>query len=241
MRVFDPVVIIPPRPIRHKVYRCDREFILEPIEKLFVLSQRRFGVVKMFGEECLIYDCNEFGELTLAQKKTTRLQKRQDRGGQSQNRIARLRVEQITQFLKDCAEKITDTYTEEGVCTIQALLVVGNGFKKHELLQHFTLPVPLTVQSIDFEDDISGAIREMIDSERSAEDRKVNVQIAELIRTSPDLLCFGDEIRALDAEFKLKLIYTARNDSTKYNAEVVFAEVGQYRSVGVRYYTEDST
>jgi peptide subunit release factor 1 (eRF1) len=219
--VFDTVVFSPPRPIKKFIYWCGKDFITEPIEELYKEPIERYGILKVFGEETVVQISNEFGEVKTIDVKTTKLQKRQDRGGQSQNRIARLRLETIHNYLKSAAEKATAAFVSEGVPNVNAILVVGSGLKKEQILEYLNIKVPIYVKTINLTEDYSNYIFEMIaEVGKNKETRELN-EVLELMAKTPDLLLFGDEV----------------NDDTvkkKYTGKLVLGRFGGV--VGVKYY-----
>ena len=98
--MFSPVIITPPKPINKFIYYCGKKFILEPIYDLFKTADTIYGVVEIYGEEYYISTLNNLKEFNTIYKGGTKLQKRQNRGGQSQNRIARLRLETVHIYLQ---------------------------------------------------------------------------------------------------------------------------------------------
>jgi hypothetical protein len=147
--IFDPVILSPPRKIEKFMYHCGKHFLVEPIEDLFKTSEKTFGILQVFGEETIVQICDEYLALKTLDVKTTKLQKRQDRGGQSQNRIARLRLETIHNYLKSAGEKAEHAYLTNGLPNIEALLIVGPGLKKEQILNYINIPVEKFICSID--------------------------------------------------------------------------------------------
>lgn len=197
--IFDPVVLTPPRKIEKFMYHCGKHFLIEPIEDLFKTAHKRFGILQVFGEETIVQVCDEYLDIKTLDCKTTKLQKRQDRGGQSQNRIARLRLETIHNYLKSAGEKAEHAYLTNGLPNIEALLIIGPGMKKEQILNYINIPVEKFIYSIDKPNtNITIYINEMITSTTSTHDEKHISYIEDLINRSPELITFG-QIETLTA------------------------------------------
>lgn len=218
---FDTVIFCPPRPIKKFIYWCGREFITDPVAELYREPTERYGILKVFGEETTVQISNEFGEVRTVDVKTTRLQKRQDRGGQSQNRIARLRLETIHNYLKSAAEKAASAFVSDGVPNVNAILVVGAGLKKEQLLEYLDIKVPIFVRTINIGEDYAKYIFEMIAEVGKSKEAKELNEVLELMAKNPDLLLFGDEI---DDQLVKK----------KYTSKLITSRFGG--AVGVKYY-----
>ena len=83
-----------------------------------------FGVVLVSGTMTLFYLYNQ-NRITLLNKTTVDLQKRQSKGGQSQNRIARLAEETRDTYIKRVIEKINSLFINENKSNIIGLLIAG--------------------------------------------------------------------------------------------------------------------
>lgn len=195
---------------------------MDPVAELYKEPVERYGILKVFGEETVVQVSNEFGEVRTVDVKTTRLQKRQDRGGQSQNRIARLRLETIHNYLKSAAEKATIAFVTDGVPNVNAILVVGAGLKKEQLLEYLDIKVPIYVKTINIGENYQNYIFEMIADVGNSKEAKELNEVLELMAKNPDLLLFGDEITD-DVEVK-----------KKYTNKLITSRFGG--AVGVKYY-----
>lgn len=130
----DVLYFIPPKPIRDFIYLCDKKFRTDLIEDLYQ-SYDDYGVLYLSGCEFSFYVLNgtDLYEIT----KTTRKQlpRTHKRGGQSQNRIARLRDEAIHNYLIKLNEKCTELFIDEktSLPKIKGLVIIGSGNKKVKL------------------------------------------------------------------------------------------------------------
>jgi peptide subunit release factor 1 (eRF1) len=150
-------IIQPPRAIRSFIYRCDpKHFQIESIKQLYITPKENYGIIKIFGEKTTIQIVNEFAEITTLDVKTTVLQRNQSHGGQSKNRIERLRQESIHNYLALAAEKAIRAFVKDGVPIIKSLLIVGPGMKKSQIIEYINesalMNTPITVRAVEKED-----------------------------------------------------------------------------------------
>jgi peptide chain release factor subunit 1 len=127
----DVLYFVPPKPIREFVYLCDKKFRIDLIEDLYQ-QYDDYGVLYLSGCEFSFYILNgkDLYEITKTTRK--RLPRTHKRGGQSQNRIARLRDEAIHNYLVKLNEKCLELFIDEKTTLpkIKGLVIIGSGNKK---------------------------------------------------------------------------------------------------------------
>ena len=136
--------------------------MLEPIVELFKQPVENYGILQVYGEKTIVQISNEFAEVKTIDIKTTKLQKKQSHGGQSKNRIERLRQESIHNYLKLAGEKAMLAFVKNGIPIIKALLIIGPGMKKDQIQEYINIPVIIMVKSADVDDPISPLLLELI-------------------------------------------------------------------------------
>ena len=219
--------VYPPQEIKRFIYNCGKTFDVDYINSLFIPSKKRYGVIQIYGEDSIIQVCDENAILKTLNTKSTKLQRRHGRGGQSQNRIARLRDESIHEYLKSVGEKINSAYITDGVPNVTDVLILGHGLKKSQIIEYRpeTLQnLPINVESKPREDPITPYLQRFIDSRVRNEYSSDLQEIETLLQSNPDLLVFGAELTDHAAEIK-KI----------YDTQDVLARFGG--PVGVRYYS----
>ena len=81
--------IEPPKELKTKLYRCDQEFVLEPLKNMLEVS-KVFGLIVIEKKEATI-GLLEGKEIRVLQKKTSGVPGKFKTGGQSQTRFERVR------------------------------------------------------------------------------------------------------------------------------------------------------
>ncbi len=129
----------PPEPITVRLYRCDQEFVLRPLEEmleikgtigLLVLDRKEATIAKLRGKH-----------VEIVRKMTSGVPGKHTKGGQSQRRFERLREIAEHEYLKRVAEEVNEIFMQ--VPDLQMLIVGGPGPTKEEFLKLGMLKEPL--------------------------------------------------------------------------------------------------
>jgi len=127
--------IQPLRPLPHSLYQCDSRFHTESLRAQLV-DDTCYGFIVIDGS------CASFHLLTGDTKQTifkkdVQLPKKHGRGGQSQNRFARIRMEKRDWYTTDIAELATKYFInpETNKVNVKHLVVSGSANLKNEMLK----------------------------------------------------------------------------------------------------------
>jgi len=124
--------IEPPIPMKQNLYRCDKEFVLDPLREiaddkivfgLVVMDKREGNVAFLKGKT--IVPLKEMHSAVPGKHKT---------GGQSAQRFERLREGAAIEFYKRIAKSMMDEFLESQT-DIQGIIVGGPGHTKHEFVE----------------------------------------------------------------------------------------------------------
>lgn len=139
--------IVPLRPIPHSLYKCDSRFHTELLREQ-LSDDTRYGFVVMYVLSCYSTytfsdgSCTTFHLLVgdskqTIYKKEVQLPKKHGRGGQSQNRFARIRDEKRDWYTSEIAETVTKYFIDPATnkVNVKALIVSGSASLKHELIK----------------------------------------------------------------------------------------------------------
>lgn len=130
----DIILLEPLRPIQKFLYRCDKIFHVESLLPLYESNAPKNGLILITGDQTSFYMI-QGDYITLLKRFNVDLPKRHDRGGQSQNRLARLRTEAIHNYITKINEYIIKFYISPEKCMpiIEHLILAGPGDKKREV------------------------------------------------------------------------------------------------------------
>lgn len=207
--IFDTIVLEPPRPISKFYYRCDKQFLISPIEVLYEESKQQYGIIKIYGDRATWLLSNEFGECKTIHSITARINKKHCKGGQSQNRIQRLREETIHSYLSKTEQITGNLFTRNGLPIIKAMLIVGVGSKKDDICKYINIDVPTRVLPCEKTASFHEHLLEYIQYINTQDANTIIDRIQGLLDIEPDLLVFGKEsIVAEHNAGKLNEIYT---------------------------------
>ena len=144
--------IIPPRPITHFVYKCDKRYHIDSLLPLYE-HHDQYGIVLVSGSGCYIYVVEQ-RRARLIDKITVSLQSRQKKGGQSALRIARLAEEKRHLYLMQIVEKLNQCYVDDNQPIIKGWIIAGPSEMKNtlahcDLLDYRLKPLLLSTLTVD--------------------------------------------------------------------------------------------
>ena len=168
--------VVPPQPIESRHYRCDKEFVLEPLKQM-VVDDKVYGLIVADKNDAAI------GYLQGSSIKTvytleSNVPGKTRAGGQSAQRFSRLRDEMLKTFLDDIAEKAKNAFMKKARKEkLLGIIVGGPGFVKDKLIDDDHLHQELqdeviSVKSLDVAGE-AGLSRLVDKAEESIEDSQV--------------------------------------------------------------------
>ena len=176
--------VIPPQPIESRHYRCDKEFVLDPLKNM-VVDDRVYGLIVLDKSEAAI------GYLQGSHVKTaytldSNVPGKTRAGGQSAQRFARIRKQMLKTFLTEISDKAQNAFlpkAREG--KLLGIVIGGPGFVKDKLVEDDYLHQELQEKVIATESighSGEGALKELVqkaeesidDSEAVREKKMVN-------------------------------------------------------------------
>jgi len=122
--------IEPPAPLAQRIYRCDKEFVLEPLEK-FLETKEIYGLVVMDRREATLALLKGKAIIPLSHA-SSNVPGKTRAGGQSSQRFARLREGAALEFFKKVAELMKKEYLN--LENLKGIFVGGPGHTKIEFL-----------------------------------------------------------------------------------------------------------
>lgn len=158
----------PPDPVQSRLYRCDQEFMLEPLREAIETSEK-VGLIVLDAKEATIATLKG-KHLDIESHMTSNVWGKHSKGGQSAQRFERLRDKALNQFLKRVGEVSNRSFF--GDSDIRAIIVGGPGPTKNKFLKGDFL-----------KDDVENKIASVFDTGYSSEQG-----IKELIHKAGEVL-----------------------------------------------------
>ena len=165
--------VIPPQTIESRHYRCDKEFVLQPLKDMIV-DDRVYGLIVADKSEAAI-GYLQGNSIKTAYTLDSNVPGKTRAGGQSAQRFARLRKEMLKTFLGEIADKSKSAFLDKAQDDkLLGIIVGGPGFVKEKLVEDDYLHQELqekivTVESLGHSGE--GALKELVQkAEESIQD-----------------------------------------------------------------------
>jgi len=136
MQLFE---IEPPMPLKVRLYRCDKEFVLEPLKEQLEVTEI-FGLLVMDRKEATI-GALEGKRIEILQKMTSGVPSKVRAGGQSSQRFHRITEGLTKEFYKRIADEMKKIFYENP--KLKGILIGGPIPTKDEFIDNEYLPTKL--------------------------------------------------------------------------------------------------
>ena len=124
----------PPQPIESRHYRCDKEFVVQPLKDM-VVDDRVYGLIVADKSEAAI-GYLQGNSIKTAYTLDSNVPGKTRAGGQSAQRFARLRKEMLKSFLQEIADKSKSAFLEKArQDKLLGIIAGGPGFVKEKLVE----------------------------------------------------------------------------------------------------------
>ncbi|MBN2454276.1 peptide chain release factor 1 [Candidatus Woesearchaeota archaeon] len=215
--------IEPPIPLRTRIYRCDKAFVLDLLSEMLD-TKEMYGLVVMDRREGVI--ANLKGKtITVLAKYTSAVPGKTRAGGQSAQRFARLREGAAKEFYTRLGEHIKEEFF--GKKELKGILMGGPGPTKHDFIDGNFIPTELknkilAVKDLSYTDEFG--LQELLDksqdvlaSEEIAGEKKVLGEFFNYLSTKAGMVTYGEnEVRkALKLGAVDKLLLSENLDEAK--------------------------
>jgi peptide chain release factor subunit 1 len=237
--------IEPLKPLQRGFYRCDNRFHTDLLRDQFTDDHARFGFIIMDGSDTSFYVLAGKNRETLFEWSKVNLPKKHGRGGQSQNRFARIREEKREIYVNRVAEIAIEHFMGENCLpNVVGLILAGCADFKSELftkLDQRLKSVVLTIVDVQYNgvpgfnecvEKCSGVLK---DSEFMQE-RALLAKFFELVKTDqPAVYGIAETMKALldsggaverilvsESLNAVRAIFVPRGSSSSSGAEIIF-------------------
>jgi len=157
--------IEPPQVLKNRLYRCDKEFVLEPLKTMLEVSEI-FGLLVMDRKEATI-GMLEGKRIEVMQKMTSGVPSKVRAGGQSSQRFHRITEGLTKEFYKRIAEEMKKIFFE--MLKLKGIIVGGPIPTKDEFLDGEYLPTKLqekVIGRVDIGDSDESGLKELVEKSR---------------------------------------------------------------------------
>lgn len=210
--------------------------MLEPLIQMFAESTN-YGIVLVNGDKCqnhLIIKSGKHIDSKLIAERTVCLQKRQKKGGQSAQRIGRIRDEKENIYIHNIVESLKSSYlTNDKTPLIKNILIAGNANIKKKVIKHseyikYFEKITVGLITTDTIDKIKPIEIFKDNQELFNPNLTIVSKIKKLIEVADDKLVFGlDEcIAALEGGFLESLALSDVSNDTQDEINTIAQENG---------------
>jgi peptide chain release factor subunit 1 len=142
-------ILEPPHPIKGFIYKCEREFFLDPLYEI-VADEEKYGIVVMDLADTTIGYLNGSNTSVFA-RVHSRVSNKHHHGGMSSLRFERLRDDSINEYFKKVSEKCIDAFIDH---RLKGIIIGGpaktkNDFMAGDYLHHELRKIVLDVVDVN--------------------------------------------------------------------------------------------
>ncbi|MBI4116443.1 peptide chain release factor aRF-1 [Candidatus Pacearchaeota archaeon] len=191
--------ILPPMPLKTRIYRCDKEFITQPLREMLEVDEV-FGLLVMDRKDAAI-GMLEGKSIELLQKMTSGVPSKVRAGGQSSQRFHRITEGLTKEFYKRVAEEMKKIFFE--MPKLKGILVGGPIPTKDEFLDEEYLPTKLrekVIGVIDLGDADESGLKELVAKSREIlanqeiiKEQKILEKFFETLGEKPDMAVYKED------------------------------------------------
>jgi peptide chain release factor subunit 1 len=192
-------IIEPPFPLKTRMYRCDKEFIVFPLKEM-IEDKEVYGLVVMDRKEATI-GLLEGKRVEIIQKMTSGIPSKIRAGGQSSQRFHRITEGLTKEFYKRIAEEIKKIFMN--MPKLKGIIIGGPIPTKDEFLEGEYLINPLRekiIGKVDIGDASESGIKELVEKSKDLlasheiiEEKKTIEKFFYELGKNPDKTTLGEE------------------------------------------------
>jgi peptide chain release factor subunit 1 len=191
--------IEPPLPMRQRVYRCDKEFVLEPLREM-LNDEASFGLVAMDRREATIALLKGKTIVPLTSVES-RVPGKFRAGGQSAERFSRNRELSAKDFYNEVGELLKDNFFE--MKDLKGIIVGGPGPTKYEFVNgnHITQQLKdkvIGIRDLSYTDqfglqELLDKSQDLLSDEAVMGEKKIVNKFFETLSKNPNLVSYGKD------------------------------------------------
>jgi peptide chain release factor subunit 1 len=220
--------IEPPQPLKIRMYRCDKEFVLEPLQAMLEVSEI-FGLLVMDRKEATI-GYLEGKRIEVVQKMTSGIPSKVRAGGQSSQRFHRITEGLTKDFYKRISEEMKKVFFE--MPKLKGILVGGPIPTKDEFLDGEYLPTKLrekVIGRVDIGDSDESGLKELVEKSREllvgqeiVAEKKILEKFFETLGEKPELAFYKEaDVRKALQYGAVEILIVSKSFDKKITKEFV--------------------
>jgi peptide chain release factor subunit 1 len=189
----------PPIPVSQRLYRCDKEFVTEPLEKM-VENRNVYGMIVIDKREADLALLKGKTIIPLT-KSTSNVPGKTRAGGQSAQRFARLREGAAKDFYRRVTEKVKKSFL--GREDLKGILLGGPGQTKIEYLSKGDVPEEIKQKVIAKKDlsytgqfgleELLEKCEDVLAKEEVVEEKQLMKEFLQKLSSEPAMVDYGEE------------------------------------------------
>lgn len=192
--------IEPPIALNQRLYRCDKQFVLEPLADLMEVTDV-YGLVVMDRRECSIAFLKGKSIIPLSHT-TSNVPGKTRAGGQSSARYMRLREDAAKDFYKEIAELMKKNFLQ--VESLKGILMGGPGPSKYELVdKHDYITGDIKKKIIGIKDvsytdhfglnELLEKSEDLLAAESVMDEKRLMGKFFELLNKNQEMVAYGEQ------------------------------------------------
>ncbi|MDK2907642.1 MAG: peptide chain release factor subunit 1 [Candidatus Woesearchaeota archaeon] len=188
--------IEPPIPLNVRIYRCDKDFVLDPLKEMLETDDV-FGLVVLDKREADIAQLKGKRIIPLT-KTTSNVPGKTRAGGQSALRFQRLREGATKEFFKRVAEHMKEYFSDPA---LKGIIIGGPGHTKNEFVEGNILPEYIKNKIIAVKDvgytgdygleELLEKSEDVLSEEQVAKEKKLLRTFFEALAKHPEAVSYG--------------------------------------------------
>ncbi len=189
----------PPLPLKTRLYRCDKEFVLEPLRELLDVTDI-FALLVMDRKEATI-GVLEGKRIEVLQKMTSGVPSKVRAGGQSSQRFHRITEGLTKEFYKRIADEMKNIFYENK--KLKGILIGGPIPTKDEFIDNEYLPTILRnkiIGRIDIGGSDESGLKELVEKSKDilanqeiVYEKKLMEKFFEMLGAKPDFVAYKED------------------------------------------------
>lgn len=220
--------IEPPQPLKTRMYRCDKEFILEPLQIMLEISEI-FGLLVMDRKEATI-GLLEGKRIEVFQKMTSGIPSKIRAGGQSSQRFHRITEGLTKEFYKRIAEEMKKIFFD--MRNLKGILIGGPIPTKDEFIDGEYMVTQLrdkVIGRIDIGDSDESGLKELVEKSRDilegqeiVHEKKLLEKFFEMLGAKPNMVCYKESNVKKALEYgAVETLIVSKNYDKKSSKELI--------------------